>query len=89
MSHLIGIFTVETVFFSYTGEKSHSIEDRNEYINKQLSILDQKLASKVITHLVFYIKYTVLPNSCMVGKLSLSSIVMSKIVDFLNPNQLQ
>ena len=78
MSHFIGIFCVETVFSSFSGEKSHSIEDRNEYINKQLSILDQKLASKVIRHLVFYIKCTVLTISSL-----------SEIVDFLNPNQLQ
>ncbi len=37
-----------TIFFHmHVGKKSHSIEDSNEHIIKQLSILDQKLASKV------------------------------------------
>ena len=34
-------------FSSSTGKTSNSIEEKNEYIIKQLSILDQKLASKV------------------------------------------
>ena len=53
---LVLVNPMNTFFlYIYIGKKSHSIEDRNEYIIKQLSILDQKLASKVIESIAFFI----------------------------------